>query len=99
MLLTSRVDASESSSAWYAIYTRHQHEKTVERVLTNRGFETLLPLYQTAHRWKDRSKLLSLPLFPCYVFLYGGLDRRLDIVTTPGVYALVSSAGQPAAIP
>jgi transcription antitermination factor NusG len=40
-----------------------------------------------------------LPLFPCYVFLKGGLDRRLQILTTPGIYGLVSSAGQPAAIP
>lgn len=86
-------------SAWYAIYTRHQHEKTVARILTSKGFETLLPLYRTARRWKDRTKLLSLPLFPCYVFLKGGLDRQLDVVTTPGIYALVSSAGQPAAIP
>jgi transcription antitermination factor NusG len=43
--------------------------------------------------------VLSLPLFPCYVFLHGGIDRRLDVMTTPGVYALVSNGGQPAAIP
>jgi transcription antitermination factor NusG len=40
-----------------------------------------------------------LPLFPCYVFLKGGIERRLQILTTPGIYGLVSSAGQPAAIP
>jgi len=61
--------------------------------------EIFLPLYTSAHRWKDRTKLVSLPLFPCYVFLRGGLDRRLDIVTTPGFHALVATAGQPAAIP
>jgi transcription antitermination factor NusG len=33
------------------------------------------------------------------VFLKGGLDRRLDLVTTPGIHSLVSCAGQPAAIP
>ena len=88
-----------SPCAWYALYTRHQHEKAVVEILTGKGFETLLPLYQTARRWKDRIKVLSLPLFPCYVFLKGGLDRRLDIITTPGIHALVSSAGQPAAIP
>jgi transcription antitermination factor NusG len=89
----------DASPAWYALYTRHQHEKTVHQILTSKGFESLLPLYQTAHRWKDRTKVLSLPLFPCYVFVKGGLERRLDIMTTPGVHALVSSAGQPAAIP
>jgi len=84
---------------WYALYTRHQHEKMVHQILTNKGFDTFLPLYSTTHNWKDRTKALSLPLFPCYVFLKGGIERRLQILTTPGIYGLVSSAGQPAAIP
>ena len=89
----------DSPFEWYAIYTRHQHEKTVAQILTSKGFETLLPLYSAVHSWKDRTKLLLLPLFPCYVFLKGGLERRLDIMTTPGIYALVSTTGKPAPIP
>lgn len=88
-----------SGSSWYALYTRHQHEKMVDQVLTNKGFDTFLPLYATTHNWKDRTKALTLPLFPCYVFLKGGIERRLQILTTPGIYGLVSSAGHPAAIP
>jgi transcription antitermination factor NusG len=88
-----------SDSSWYALYTRHQHEKMVDQVLTNKGFDTFLPLYATTHNWKDRTKALTLPLFPCYVFLKGGIERRLQILTTPGIHGLVSSAGQPAAIP
>ena len=100
-MLSISSDPSQTNhlSSWYAVYTRHQHEKTVARILTIKGFETLLPLYQARHRWKDRTKLLSLPLFPCYVFIRGDLERRLDIVTTPGLYAFVLRAGQPAAIP
>jgi transcription antitermination factor NusG len=86
-------------SRWYAVYTRHQHEKTVARVLELKGFGTLLPLYEEPRRWRDRVKLLSLPLFPCYVFVKGDLGRRLDVVTTPGIHSFVLSAGQPAAIP
>src|ERR1700730_18138256 len=89
----------QSHTTWYATYARHQHEKTVAQILTSKGFEVLLPLYQSVCRWKDRTKTLSLPLFPCYVFLKGGLERRLDILTTPGIYALVSTAGSPNAIP
>jgi transcription antitermination factor NusG len=92
-------DSNSCESSWYAIYTRHQHEKMVAQILTSKGFEAFLPLYETTHNWKDRTKALSLPLFPCYVFLKGGLERRLQIVTTPGMYGIVSSAGQPAAIP
>lgn len=85
--------------AWYAVYTRHQHEKTVAQVLLSKGFGIFLPLYEAPHRWKDRTKVLYLPLFPCYVFLQGDLGRRLDILTAPGIHAIVSYAGQPAAIP
>jgi len=89
----------DDSCAWHVLYTRHQHEKVVAQILNSKGFETLLPLYSTARRWKDRTKLISLPLFPCYVFLRGGLDRRLAVMTTPGVHAIVSTAGQPTPIP
>jgi transcription antitermination factor NusG len=90
---------STEPESWYALYTKHQHEKTVARNLACKGFEVFLPLYAAARNWKDRVQLLNLPLFPCYVFLRGDLRRRLDIISTPGIHFLVSNAGQPAAIP
>jgi len=96
---TASLDSRICEPPWYAIYTRHQHEKVVAQILTSRGFEAFLPLFATRRNWKDRTKALSLPLFPCYVFLKGGIERRLQIITTPGIYGLVSSGGQPAAIP
>jgi len=97
--VNARADHSDATLVWYAIYTRHQHEKTVARILTSKGFETLLPLCETARKWKDRTKLVSMPLFPCYVFLHGGTERHLEIITTPGIHAVVSNAGRPIAIP
>jgi transcription antitermination factor NusG len=85
--------------AWHALYTRHQHEKAIAHVLSYKGFEVFLPLYSAAHRWKDRNKELLLPLFPCYVFLRGGLERRFDIITTPGIHMFVTSGGHPAVVP
>src|SRR4029077_9099496 len=85
--------------AWHALYTRHRHEKAIALALSNKGFEVFLPLYSATHRWKDRNKQLLLPLFPCYVFLRGGLERRLDIMITPGMHMLVTSGGQPAEVP
>lgn len=87
------------NGSWYALYTRHQHEKTVADILSKKGFEVFLPLYPTVHRWKDRNKHLSLPLYPSYVFLHGGLDRRLQIVSTPGVLSFVGTAGRAGVIP
>jgi transcription antitermination factor NusG len=88
----------DTCNRWYALYTRHQHEKRVHRVLTGKGFEAFLPLYEGAHRWKDRIKRVSLPLFPCYVFLRGPLAHWLPVLTTPGVHNIVGFGGEPASI-
>jgi transcription antitermination factor NusG len=85
--------------AWYALYTRHQHEKAVALSLEGKGFPVFLPLYNAVHRWKDRTKLLSLPLFPCYVFLRAGGREWLPVLTTPGVHMVVSCSGLPTPIP
>jgi transcription antitermination factor NusG len=85
--------------SWWALYTRHQHEKSVAEMLSFKGFEVFLPLYESVRRWKDRNKVLSLPLFPCYVFLRGGLDRKLQIVTTPGVHMILYHGDRVATIP
>jgi transcription antitermination factor NusG len=92
-------DSTEPGLSWYAIHTNYQHEKTVARILTQKGFDVFLPLYDVAHRWKDRTKQLSLPLFPCYVFIQDALDRRLQILGTPGVHGFVGWSGRAAPIP
>lgn len=89
----------QEASAWWVLYTRHQHEKTVAEMLSAKGFEVFLPLYESIRRWKDRSKMLALPLFPCYVFVRGGLNRRLQVVTTPGVHMILFHGEHVAIIP
>jgi transcription antitermination factor NusG len=87
------------SDAWHALYTRHQHEKTIARLLAMKNFEVFLPLYGVVRQWKDRKKSLQLPLFPTYVFVRGGIERQLEILTTPGVYGWVGNEGRPVSIP
>ena len=90
---------AEADRDWRALYTRHRHEKSVARALTAKGFTVFLPLYLAPRRWKDRTKVVSFPLFSCYVFINGGLDRHFDIVTTAGVHGFVCCGGFPAVIP
>jgi transcription antitermination factor NusG len=92
------VAASNFHHGWYALYTRHQHEKIVQRILEGKGFDAFLPLYTTAHQWKDRIKRVALPLFPCYVFLRAPVVHWLPVLTTPGVHTVVGFGGQPASI-
>ena len=98
MTLVSPPVAS-TESPWWALYTRHQHEKVVSEVLSAKGFEVFLPLYESTRRWKDRQKTLLLPLFPCYVFVRGELQRRLQVVTTPGVHMILTHGDRAAIIP
>ena len=86
-------------SSWWAVYTRHQHEKVIADLLATKGFEVFLPLYESTRRWKDRKMVLSLPLFPSYLFLRGGLDRKLQVVTTPGIHMILHRGEQVAIIP
>jgi transcription antitermination factor NusG len=100
MLIAQDIDIGiHKDSAWWALYTRHQHEKTVAGLLSAKGFEVFLPLYESMRRWKDRTKLLTLPLFPCYIFVRGGLNRRLQVMTTPGVYMILFRGEHVAIIP
>lgn len=87
------------TEAWYAVYTKHHHEKKAKEVLVHKGFDVLLPLYEALHKWKDRNKKISLPVFPCYLFLRTNLDRKREILTTPGVFWLVENAGRACPIP
>jgi transcription termination/antitermination protein NusG len=84
---------------WWAVYTRHQHEKVVAEALAAKDFEVFLPLYESTRRWKDRNKVLSLPLFPCYLFVRSSLDRKLHVATTPGVHMILTRGERVAVVP
>ncbi len=90
----------EQRKTWCALHTRHQHEGTVARILGTKGVEVFLPTYRTVRRWKDRNKQLVLPLFPGYVFCAYKTDRRIQILSTPGVHTIVTNGkNSPAEIP
>ena len=91
--------STAQSHSWFALYTRHRHEKAVAQQISEKGLEAFLPLYKTAHRWKDRVKQLFLPLFPNYVFVLACPSQRGTVLSTPGVYDFVRLSGVPAPIP
>jgi len=84
---------------WYALATRHHHEKKVNERLQQKGITCYLPLYSTYHEWSDRKKKVSEPLFSCYVFAQIALKERFTILQTEGVIRLVSFNHIPAPIP
>lgn len=99
MEITIDRTAGGDAQSWWAIYTRHQHEKIVAEILEMKGVEVFLPLYASMRRWRDRRKLLHMPLFPGYVFVRETLAHRLHVLTTPGVHMILSQGDRAASIP
>jgi len=98
VLLQSQTTASDQLR-WYAVYTRSRHEKRIKEQLDSQSLESFLPLYEAVHRWKDRRVLVSLPLFPGYLFVRMVLpEHRKPVVTVPGVVNLVGRPGCPTPI-
>ena len=53
---------------WFALQVRTRWESSTAVLLSGKGYETLLPTYQTKKRWNGKVKQASAPLFPGYVF-------------------------------
>jgi transcription antitermination factor NusG len=97
--METNIQSATGAANWYAIFTRYQHEKSVAMALANKNHEVYLPLLQDVRCWRDRRKQLWRPLFPCYVFIRGGMDQQLQVVSTPGIIQIVSWGGRPAIVP
>jgi len=95
----SSVDTSNLERRWYAVYTRPRFEKRVLKGLQDQGIDAYLPLVKTMRQWSDRKKMVEVPLFSSYVFVY--IDRRFydQVLQTLGVVKYISFEGKAATIP
>jgi|SRR5579863_7217630 len=86
---------------WYAVETRHRFEKRVVAQLDRGGFKVFLPLLTEHHRWSDRQKAITAPLFPGYAFVQ--IDPVRDswrtVLRTAGLIRFVSFGGIVVAVP
>ncbi len=64
-------------------------------LLSGKGYQTLLPMYETKKRWNGRLRQANAPLFPGYVFCQFDALNRLPILVTPGVIAVVGRGRVP----
>jgi transcription antitermination factor NusG len=90
-----------TSEQWFAVETRHRFEKKVFAQLDHLGFKVFLPLLTEHHRWSDRQKVITVPLFPGYAFV--SVDRSRDswqtVLRTAGLIRFVSFGGIVVAVP
>ncbi|MBB6501297.1 UpxY family transcription antiterminator [Pedobacter cryoconitis] len=55
---------------WYVLYTKTNNEKKVALTLSENNINHYLPLVKVLRNWNDRKKLVELPMFPSYLFIY-----------------------------
>ena len=61
---------SKFNQNWYLAYTKPNQEKKVAKQLEEYNIEYLLPQTRTLRQWHDRKKVIDMPLFPSYIFVY-----------------------------
>jgi transcription antitermination factor NusG len=89
------ITSKSASQSWFALGVAPRHEKAVTRLLEDKGYETLLPLYEKRHQYVNRARSFELPLFPGYTFCRFDPSTRLPILTTPGVLHVVGAGRMP----
>jgi len=89
---------NDNRERWFAIRVKPKHEKLVATIANNKGFEDFLPTYECRRRWSDRIKSVQFPLFPGYVFCRLDPQRRLPLLTIPGVLHFVGIGKMPVPI-
>jgi transcription antitermination factor NusG len=87
--------AGQFEGQWFALRVKSNFERTTTLHLRQRGYQGFLPTYTTHKRWSDRIKTVEKPLFPGYVFSNFDPNRRLPILTTPGVLHIVGFGKEP----
>ncbi len=62
---------SQMPREWWAIYTRHQHEKTVAENFSAHGLEVFLPLYKAIRQWEGSAEaVISASVSPLRVLAW-----------------------------
>jgi transcription antitermination factor NusG len=82
--------AGVGSDQWFALQVRARWESSTAVQLSGKGYPTLLPTYRITRRRGARRREVDAPLFPGYVFCQFDPYKRLPILITPGVIAVVS---------
>jgi transcription antitermination factor NusG len=92
--------AMQSQSCdWYALKVRTGGELSTVTALRMRGFDPFCPTQQERRRYSDRMKVVETAVFPGYVFCKFDIQKKLPVVSAPGVEYIVGFAGIATPIP
>ncbi len=84
---------------WYVLYTRSRAEKKALSELCSIGIEAYVPLQKVLRFWKDRKKLVEVPLINSYVFVRVDRLERDKVFKCMHIIRYITFEGKPAAVP
>ena len=74
---------ADESKSWWCIYTMSRREKDLMRKLTTREIAHYGPVIPKRFRSPNgRLRTSWIPLFPNYIFMFGGEEERVAALTT-----------------
>ncbi len=93
---------SGSRAPWHVLWTHSHSERLVYDQLAARGFHPFLPCMGAWSTRAGRRRLISVPMFPGYLFLNDALDKAAHVETRKarGVVRILGEAwDRPARVP
>ena len=99
--LPMEIAPSLDQASWYAVFTRSRQEKISATMLDYYQVAHFLPLLNEERRWSDRKQIVSVPLFPGYLFVHiaRSSELLLRVLKVPGIVDFVRDANGPLTIP
>jgi transcription antitermination factor NusG len=88
-------DADGQDLRWFALQVRTRWESSTAVLLSGKGYQAFLPTFKVRKRWNGKFREIDAPLFPGYVFCQFDAQKRLPILVTPGVLAVVGRGRTP----
>ncbi len=89
--------ATKLQHLWYVLHTKSRFENVVNDGLINKSMEAFLPKVQVRSKRRDRKAMITVPLFPGYLFVKTDLSphNHLEIVKTTGAVRLIGTKDGP----
>ena len=82
-------DAAQRGHEWFAVQVKCRYEERIASILTDKGYGALSATAKIPFRTSKSGYGESRALFPGYIFACFDVTRRLPVLTTPGVQAIV----------
>ena len=88
----------QQGSDWYAIRVSPNCERRVADALKGKEFESFLPLCWQYRTWGNRIRKVQRAMIPGYVFGRFDPEKRLPVLTIPGVAYIVGTRNGPTSV-